>query len=482
MPAPIEERAGALLAVGRPDEVIGDLEAEIGSEPFRERLRALLMLALARAGRPVESLRAYDQFRRFLADEVGLVPSPGLQELHDDIVQQHPEVSWARSSTMGPRGADLPSGTVSFLFTDVEGSTRLWDESPDVMRHLMPHHDELLRNAVELHHGFIVKSRGDGFHAVFATAHDAVSAAVVAQRALIADDWNIAETVRVRMGIHTGAAETRDGDYTGGAVNRAERLMSVAHGGQVVVSATAEELLHDAVSDKYGLLDLGEHRLRDLASPEHVYQVTHPDLRGEFPPLRTVDVFPPNNLPAPVDSFVGRRAELAEVLDALSVSRLTTLTGPGGSGKTRLAVEAATVALASFRDGVWFVSLAGAGNGERVVPLVAAALGVGELADQPVADTLEHWLRDRQLLLLLDNCEPVVGAVGLFAERYLQRCAGLRILATSREVLGVRGERALGTPPLPIADDPARAGTSDAVELFMVRGICGCVELRRFRR
>ena len=194
-----------------------------------------------------------------------MVPSPGLQELNDDIVRQHPDVGWA-GSPRRPDTADLPSGTVTFLFTEVEGSTRLWDESPDVMSHAMARHDELLRDAVESHDGFIVKNGGDGFHAVFATAHDAVTAALAAQRALLADDWNIAETVRVRMGIHTGEAEVHDGDYSVGAVNRAERLMSVAHGGQILVSTTTEELLQDALPEKYGFIDLGEHRLRDLAS------------------------------------------------------------------------------------------------------------------------------------------------------------------------------------------------------------------------
>ena len=465
----IEERAAALLELSRPDEVIGELEAEIVAEPFRERLRALLMLALARAGRPVESLRAYDAFRRFLADEVGVVPSPGLQELNDDIVRQHHDVGWAASPTKGPDTAAPPSGTVTFLFTDVEGSTRLWEESPDVMRHAMSRHDELLRDAVESNEGFIVKTTGDGYHAVFATAHNAVTAAVAAQGALLGDDWNIAETVRVRMGIHTGEADVRDGDYSGGAVNRAERLMSVAHGGQIIVSAATEELLHGAMPEKYGFIDLGEHRLRDLGRPERLFQLVHPDLGREFAPLRTLDAFSGNNLPAPVDSFVGRRTELAAVLDALRESRLVTLTGPGGSGKTRLALEAATAALSSFRNGVWFVSLAVAGNGERVVPLVAAALGVSELTNEPVADTLEHGLRDRELLLVLDNCEPIVEAVALFAERYLAGCAGVRILATSREFLGVRGERALSTPPLDVADDLAHTRESDAVELFMVR-------------
>ena len=175
----------------------------------------------------------------------------------------------------------------------------------------MARHDELLRDAVESHDGFIVKNTGDGFHAVFATAHDAVTAAVAAQRGLLADDWNITETVRVRMGIHTGEAEVRDGDYSGGAVNRAERLMSVAHGGQIVVSAATEELLHDALPEKYGFVDLGEHRLRDLGRPERLFQVAHPDLGREFAPLRTLDAFPRNNLPRQVTTFVGREAEIA---------------------------------------------------------------------------------------------------------------------------------------------------------------------------
>ena len=180
-------------------------------------------------------------------------------------------------------------------------------------------HDELLRDAVKSQGGFIVKNAGDGFHAVFATAHDAVTAAVAAQRALLADDWNITETVRVRMGIHTGEAEVRDGDYSGGTMNRAERLMSVAHGGQIVVSTATEELLHDTQPEKYRFIDLGEHRLRDRGRPEHLFQVAHPDLGREFAPLRTLDAFP-GNLPLQSSSFVGRDIELVRVADALQSS------------------------------------------------------------------------------------------------------------------------------------------------------------------
>ena len=357
--------------------------------------------------------------------------------------------------------SELPSGTVTFLFTDVEGSTRLWLDHSDVMHDVLARHDEIVRGAIESHAGYVVKTTGDGFLAAFSTARDALEAALSAQQVLAGEPPVQGVVVKVRMGVHTGEARVRDGDYFGSELNRAARLMAVGHGGQVLVS----EVTHGLASD-VAAFDLGSHHLKDVGEVG-IWQLTHPSLGRDFPPLRTVTVA--NNLPAPVDSFVGRRAELADVLDALGDGRLVTLTGPGGSGKTRLALEAATAALSWYRNGVWFVSLAVAGNGEQVVPLVASELGVPEATDESMARTLERWLRDRELLLVLDNCEPVVGAVASFAERYLGRCAGVRILATSREVLGVRGERALGTPPLHVTDDPTRASESDAVVLFMVR-------------
>ncbi len=357
--------------------------------------------------------------------------------------------------------AELPSGTVTFLFTDVEGSSRLWEDHPDAMHDVLARHDEIVRGAIESHGGHVVKTTGDGFHAAFRTARDALEAALSAQQALAVEPPVQGVVVKVRMGVHTGEARVRDGDYYGSELNRAARLMAVGHGGQVLVSEVTYRLGSDLAA-----VDLGSHVLKDVGEVG-IWQLTHPSLERDFPPLRTLKET--NNLPAPVDSFVGRRAELADVLDALRDSRLVTLTGPGGSGKTRLALEAAAAELHSYRDGAWFVSLAAARSGQGVVPLVATALGVQEPADEPIADTLEEWLRNRQPLLVLDNCEPIVGEVASFTERYLQRCAGVRILATSREVLGVRGERALSTPPLSVADDPARAGESDAVDLFMVR-------------
>jgi predicted ATPase/class 3 adenylate cyclase len=355
----------------------------------------------------------------------------------------------------------LPTGTVTFLFTDVEGSTRLWEDHPEAMHDVLARHDEIVREAIESHGGHVVKTTGDGFHAAFGTARDGLEAALAAQQALAGEPPVQGVAVKVRMGVHTGEARVRDGDYYGSELNRAARLMAAGHGGQVLVSDVTHRL-----GPGVAAVDLGSHHLKDVGEIG-IWQLTDPSLPCEFPPLRALQAT--NNLPAPVDSFVGRRAELDGVLDALRDNRLVTLTGPGGSGKTRLALEAATEALSSFGHGVWFVSLAVAEDGERVVPLVAAALDVSEAMHEPVADTLERWLRDRELLLVLDNCEPIVGAVASFAERYLPRCAGVRILATSRELLGVRGEQALGTPPLDIADGRADAGESDAVELFLVR-------------
>ena len=309
----------------------------------------------------------------------------------------------------------LPTGTVTFLFTDVEGSTRLWEDHPDVMHDVLARHDEIVRGAIESHGGYVVKTTGDGFHAAFGTARDALEAALAAQQVLAGEPPVQGVAVKVRMGVHTGEARVRDGDYYGSELNRAARLMAVGHGGQVLVSEVTHRLGPDVAA-----VDLGSHHLKDVGEIG-IWQLTHPSLQRDFPPLRTLRAT--SNLPAPVDSFVGREAELAEVLEALGEGRLVTLTGPGGSGKTRLALEAAGAALAMFRNGVWFVSLAVAGDGERIVALVAAALGVAESTNEPLADTLEHWLGDRELLLVLDNCEPIVGAVAVFAERYLARCA-----------------------------------------------------------
>ena len=271
----------------------------------------------------------------------------------------------------GVEVAELPTGTVTFLFTDLESSTRLWEEHREAMRAALSRHDAILREAVEGHGGLVVKTMGDGFHAVFASARDAIGAAVGAQLALGAEPWGVPGPLRVRMGLHSGPAEVRDGDYYGTVVNRAARLMSVAHGGQVVVSLATEELVQD---DDVELVDLGEHALRGLARPERVFQVAHPGLAREFPRLSSLDAFA-GNLPVQVTSFVGRDDDVARIVALLDDASLVTLTGTGGVGKTRLAIQVAAEVVPRFADGAWFCELAAVDDGDAMAQVVSASVG-----------------------------------------------------------------------------------------------------------
>jgi predicted ATPase/class 3 adenylate cyclase len=365
----------------------------------------------------------------------------------------------------------LPSGTVTFLFTDIEGSTRLWEEHPEAMRDALVRHDEVLREAIESHGGYVVKTTGDGFHAAFATADAGMSAAVAAQTVLEGTTWGATGKLRVRMGLHTGTASLRDGDYFGGSLNRAARLMGVAHGGQIVVSQTTADLASDGLPAGVGLVDLGEHRLRDLSRPERVFQVFAPGLDREFPRLTSLDAFP-GNLPAQVTSFIGRREEIAAVVRALDAARLVTLTGAGGVGKTRLAIHAAAEALPAFCDGAWFCELAAAGDPDALVQVVAAALGVQPHPEVPLDARVREVLRDREVLMVLDNCEHLLDAVSGFAEGLLRSCPAVRILATSREPLDIGGERVSRVRSLAVPDVAAavaRGDETDAMRLFVDR-------------
>ncbi|HXY95127.1 MAG TPA: adenylate/guanylate cyclase domain-containing protein, partial [Acidimicrobiia bacterium] len=363
------------------------------------------------------------------------------------------------------------SETVTFLFTDLEGSTRLWEEHPGAMRDALARHDEILREAITSHGGHVVKTTGDGAHAAFTSAGDAVGAAVAAQLALGAEDWSAVDGLRVRMGVHTGPAEARDGDYYGTAVNRAARLMSAAHGGQVLVSLATEEHLRDSGSDAVELVELGEVRLRDLSRPERVYQVTVPGLEAEFPPLRSLDAFP-SNLPVQTSSFVGRDDEVRAVAEALEGSRMVTLTGVGGVGKTRLGVQVAAEVLPAFPDGAWLCELAAASDDEAMAQVVAAALGALAGADADINERIVEYLRNKQALVVLDNCEHLLGAVARLADAILRRCPGVSLVATSREGLGVEGERVWPLRSLALPD-PSRLGMeaeeSEALRLFAER-------------
>jgi predicted ATPase/class 3 adenylate cyclase len=352
---------------------------------------------------------------------------------------------------------ELPSGTVTFLFTDLEGSTRLWEGHPDEMQEALARHDAILRDAVEAHDGHVVKTTGDGVHAAFAVASDAIDAAVSAQLALQREEWAETGPLRVRMGIHSGAAEIRDGDYYGTALNRAARLMSVAHGGQIVVSLTTRDLLRDSPID---LVDLGEHRLRDLGEPEHVHQVAHTDLPADFPPLRSVENFA-TNLPLQTTSFVGRDDDMADVMDALEHARVVTLTGVGGVGKTRLAIQVAAELLPRYRDGAWLVELGPLNTSDGLPELLAAALVIQPRQGMTTAQGIVDALRSRQMLVVFDNCEHVIGAAARMVDDIVRSCPDVRILATSREGLGVRGERQITVRSLDLE--------VESVELFVER-------------
>ena len=366
--------------------------------------------------------------------------------------------------------AELPSGTVTFLFTDLEVSTRLWEEEADAMRVALARHDEILRAVVALFDGYLVKGRGDGVHAAFVTADDALAAAVEAQRVLGDEDWAVSAPLRARMGLHTGSAELRDGDYFGSSVNRAARLMAVAHGGQVVCSRPTADLAGDALPEGCSLIDLGEHRLRDLLRPEQVFEVRTPGTRTSFPPLQSLDSFP-GNLPLQLTSFVGRDDDVAGVAKALNESRLVTLTGVGGVGKTRLALQVAADVLPQFADGAWLCELAATNDADLLAEVVVAALAVQSRPGRSLAESVCDYLAGKQALIVLDNCEHLLDEAAEMAEAILRAAPGVRILATSREALGVPGERLLGVPSLDVASEStleAIAGC-EAVRLFMDR-------------
>jgi len=377
---------------------------------------------------------------------------------------------------------DLPTGTVTFLFTDLEGSTRLWEQHPEAMRDALARHDEILRTAVETHDGHVVKTTGDGLHAAFATAHDAVLAATDAQRSLVATEWLVPQPIRVRMGVHTGEADVRDGDYYGTAVNRAARISSVAHGGQLVCSHATEELARDGLPGDITLRDLGTHQLRDLARPEHIFQIDADGLAHDFPPLRSLDAFP-GNLPSRPTSFVGRDAELTKVATALERSPIVTITGVGGVGKTRLALQVAAEIVPHYPDGAWLCELAAADSRTALMQVVAASLGLPLRPGVDPVDSVVEFLKGKQLLLVLDNCEHLIEAAGVLAEGVIRGCPAVRIVATSREGLAVDGEQVIPLRSLAVPEDSADAAAiagSAAVGLFLerARAVKPDVELR----
>jgi predicted ATPase len=347
----------------------------------------------------------------------------------------------------------------------------MWEEHRTFMSEVLAEHDRILRDAIESCGGTVFSTGGDGLAAAFQSVPGAVEAALNSQARLQGEAWD--PPLLVRMALHTGEVEHRAGDYFGPPLNRCARLMSTAHGGQVVLSAVTSGLAADRLPPGASLVDLGQHRLRDLSEPEHVFQLLHPTLRADFPALRSLDVYP-GNLPSQPSSFVGRDALLAEAAKVLAESRILTLSGVGGVGKTRAALQVAAELVPSFRDGAWLVELAPVSSADGFEDAIATALGVRPRPGTPVGQCVTEFLRDKQILLVLDNCEHLLDATAAFVDRAVRASTELKVLATSREGLSVEAERIMTVPSLTLPGPGQSAGSSletEAVQLFVERAV-----------
>ncbi len=424
-----EDLGEVLIELGRATEAVGLLESHVVEQPLRERPVALLMRALAASGRITESLRWYQRFRTTLRDEVGIEPTSALRELEAELLGGLDPTR----DVLAPAPRLLPVGTVTFMFTDIEGSTERWQHDELAMSAALANHDLTIRSVVELHDGSVFKHTGDGVCAVFTSAPAAVAAAVAAQDQL---------SLPVRIGVHTGEAELRDGDYFGPTMNRAARVMDAGHGGQILVSSSAASLAVD-----FELVDLGEHHLKGLATPERLFQVG----TKNFPALRVARQRL-GNIPVELTTFIGRGDEVSQLAEELGESRLVTLLGVGGTGKTRMAVEVAHATAPMFPDGCWLVELAPVAVEDAVPFAFAASLGIAAPTDRDIVDDLTRRLRQKRALVVVDNCEHVLSAVADVVEKLVAECPCVTVLATSREPLMVSGERLVPVTSLALAD------------------------------
>ena len=383
--------------------------------------------------------------------------------------------SGRNSDTVNTSMSTLPSGTVTFLFTDIQGSTQMLHRLGATYGQVLEEHRQLMREAFAQHNGHEVDTQGDAFFVAFQRGGDAVAATVAAQRALHSHPWPQGEMLRVRMGLHTGEPGQSAGGYFGIDVHRGARVMSAGHGGQVLLSQTAHALAQEHLPEGVTLRDLGEHRLKDLIRAEHLYDLVIEGVPSEFPALKTLSNHS-NNLPLQVTSFVGREAQITEVEKLLTKTRLLTLTGSGGTGKTRLSLQVGAELLEEYSDGVFLVELAPVRDPDLVPQAVASALGVREEVGHNLMQTLGKYLASKKLLLLVDNCEHLLSAAALLVDTLLRSCAGLRILASSREGLGIAGEQIYRVPSLSLPNpretaSPETLGQCEAVRLFVERAL-----------
>jgi predicted ATPase/DNA-binding SARP family transcriptional activator len=459
----LKRRHEALLALDRAVEAVTTLEPLVHLHPLDEGLWAQLMLALYRSGRQGDALRAYQHARTNLANELGIEPGPELADLERRILDHDPTllVRAKREEAALERDPQL-----TFLFTDIEESTRLWADFPDTMPRALEAHDAILDDAVGRHGGTVLKRTGDGVTAVFTVAVGALHAAIAAQRALAGTAWPTAMPVQARMGIHSGSAIERDGDYYGMAPNMTARLRDAGHGGQTLLSDAAVQAIPELPEDVS--LDLvGVHRLRGIPGVHRVHQVRKAGLQERFPPLRTLDAAAAVTVPA--TSFHGRKDELTRLSELVARPGAVTLVGPGGVGKTRLAVELVAETAHRFRDGARVVDLAPI-DPDGVPAAVAEGLGLVRRGERSFRASVLDWLANKHLLLVVDNCEHVVDAVGHLVREALEATSELTVICTSRQTLGFPGEVIFRVEPLCLpAGTGDAAGASPAVRLFTDR-------------
>ena len=355
-----------------------------------------------------------------------------------------PEIARTRSDR-----PELPSGFITFMFTDVEGSTQLLRSTGRRYAELLATHNAIIRAAVSAHHGFEVRTEGDSFFCVFTDAVQALAACLDAQRALCAQEWPAGAELKVRIGLHTGEAVQVEGDYLGLAVHQAARVVDAGHGQQVLVSEATRLAVGETLPEHSSLERLGAYRLKDFPAPTPLYQLRHPELPAAFPALRTLPAAA-HNVPEQATLFVDRRAEVIELAELTVARRLVSVVGPGGVGKTRLATELVPSVVGVFADGVWLIELATLGRDDGVAAEVAAAVGVQAEAEREIDESLADALADKQLLLVLDNCEHVLDASARLVHRLIEHCPGVHVLATSREPLGLREENRFSLLPLSV--------------------------------